>query len=59
MGVNIGGIPYALPNREGGFLIEQKNFRELAKKIIVLLKSGNLKKELKKKERERNYRKRI
>lgn len=52
IGTNVGGIPYALCNGEGGFLIEQKNSSELARKIIVLLKSENLRKELGDKGRE-------
>jgi glycosyltransferase involved in cell wall biosynthesis len=52
VGTNVGGIPYALCDGEGGFLIEQKNFSELAKKIIVLLKSKNLREEFGKKGRE-------
>lgn len=45
IGTNVGGIPYALHNGEGGFLVEQKNPLELAKKIIILLKSENLREE--------------
>jgi glycosyltransferase involved in cell wall biosynthesis len=46
IGTKVGGIPYALRDMEGGFLVEQKNPWQLAEKIIILLRDENLRKEL-------------
>jgi len=36
IGSNVGGIPYIIKNGENGFLVEQKNPEELAKRILEL-----------------------
>jgi len=46
IGTKVGGIPYIIKNSGGGFLVEQKNPKELAEKIIMLLKDEKLRKEM-------------
>ena len=48
IGTNVGGIPYAIKNGMGGFLVEQKNAKQLANKIIMLLKDEELRKKMSK-----------
>lgn len=48
VGTNVGGIPYAIKNGMGGFLVEQKNAKQLANKIIMLIKEEDLRKEMSK-----------
>jgi len=38
IGTNVGGIPYIIKNCVNGFLVEQKNPKQLAEKIVTLLK---------------------
>jgi len=46
VGTKVGGIPYAIKDNVGGFLVEQKNSRQLADKIIVLLSDERLRRKL-------------
>ena len=48
VGTNVGGIPYAIKDGMGGFLVEQKNAKQLANKIIMLIKDEELRKEMSK-----------
>lgn len=46
IGTSVGGIPYAIKDGQGGYLVEPENPKQLAEKITVLLKDENLRKEL-------------
>ena len=46
VGTKVGGVPYAIKNGKGGFLVEQKKPKQLAEKIIILLKDEKLRKEM-------------
>lgn len=46
VGTKVGGIPYGIKDRLGGFLVEQKNPKQLAEKIVILLENQNLRKEM-------------
>ena len=46
VGTKVGGIPYAIKEGIGGFLVEQKEPKQLAEKIIMLLEDEKLRKEM-------------
>lgn len=46
VGTRVGGIPYAIKDGEGGYLVDEKNPRQLAERIIMLLKNDNLRRVL-------------
>jgi len=46
VGSNVGGIPDIIKDNKTGVLVEQKNPKQLAEKIIFILKNPNLKKQL-------------
>jgi glycosyltransferase involved in cell wall biosynthesis len=46
VGTKVGGIPYAIKDNVGGFLVEQKNSRQLADKIVMLLSDERLRRKL-------------
>lgn len=46
VGTKVGGIPYAIKDGIGGFLVEQKNPKRLADKIITLLRDEKLRGEM-------------
>jgi glycosyltransferase involved in cell wall biosynthesis len=48
VGTNVGGIPYAIKDGMGGFLVKQKDAGQLANKIIMLLEDEDLRKEMSK-----------
>ena len=45
IGTNVGGIPEGIENGVNGFIIPPKNVEELTKKLDILLKDENLRKE--------------
>lgn len=46
VGTKVGGIPYAIKDGVGGFLVEEKNSEELAGKILVLLEDEDLRRQM-------------
>jgi glycosyltransferase involved in cell wall biosynthesis len=46
VGTKVGGIPYAIKDGIGGFLIEQKNPIQLAEKVILLLRDDKLRRNI-------------
>lgn len=46
VGTKVGGVPYAIKDGIGGYLAEQKNSKQLAEKIVMLLRDKNLRKEV-------------
>jgi glycosyltransferase involved in cell wall biosynthesis len=48
VGTKVGGIPYAIKNGMGGFLVEQKNAKQLANKIVMLIKDEELREKMSK-----------
>ena len=46
VGTKVGGIPYAIKDGIGGFLVDEKNPKQLAEKIIMLLEDENLRREM-------------
>ncbi len=45
IGTDVGGIPEGIENGVNGFIVQPKNVDELTKKLDILLKDGNLRKE--------------
>ena len=45
IGTDVGGIPEGIENGVNGFIIPPKNVDELTKKLHILIKNGNLRKE--------------
>lgn len=43
---NVGGLPDIIKNGENGFLVKPKNSKEIAEKILVVLKNDELKKKM-------------
>ena len=48
---NVGGIPDIIKDDENGFLVEPKNPKEIAKKVILVIKDDNLRKKISEKNR--------
>lgn len=46
VGTKVGGVPYAIKDGKGGFLVEEKSPRQLVEKIVMLLEDENLGKEM-------------
>lgn len=46
IGTKVGGVPYAIRDGVGDFLVEQKNPKQLAEKIIMLLEDEKLREEM-------------
>ncbi len=46
VGTRVGGIPYAIKDGMGGFLVKQKNPKELAEKIIMLFSDESLRRDV-------------
>ncbi|MDY6965242.1 MAG: glycosyltransferase family 4 protein [Halobacteriota archaeon] len=52
IGSNVGGISEVIINGENGFLFEPKNYKELAERILILLKDENFRNKVGNKNRE-------
>jgi glycosyltransferase involved in cell wall biosynthesis len=46
IGTNVGGIPFIINDGIGGYLIDEKNPKQLANKIILLLRDMNLRRNI-------------
>ncbi len=46
VGTNVGGIPYAITDGEGGFIVDQKSSEQIAEKIILLLEDESLRRKM-------------
>ena len=46
VGTRVGGIPYAIKDGIGGFLVEERNTKQLAEKIIMLLEDEDLRRRM-------------
>ena len=46
VGTKVGGVPYAIKDGVGGYLVRQKNWKQISEKVISILKMRNIRRRL-------------